>query len=163
MTRFFTQLFLITAALAFSLAAIFSPSSMVFAEDRHKVMVDAKALDLWVFAGQSNSQGWALLKAPVPTNPHVFFFDTAGQWVQTREPLNKEFTQWTPGPWDSNILLQRQNITIPHGQSVAEFLKKQRSESSDPLGGVGPGLMFASRLQVVTRRNIGLDYLRGQS
>ena len=31
--------------------------------------------DVWVFAGQSNSQGWSLLKAPVPLT-RVFYFST---------------------------------------------------------------------------------------
>src|SRR5579859_4454681 len=36
--------------------------------------------DIWVFTGQSNSQGWALLKAPIQPDPGIMFFDENNEW-----------------------------------------------------------------------------------
>ena len=134
---------------------------MSFLDINHAVATEQKApdlnnLDVWVFAGQSNSEGWALLKAPISPDPQVFFFDADGQWVVAEEPLNKHFDQWTPAPLEENIRLQRQDVTMPKGQSLDAFLKAQAAMGPGALGGVGPGLMFGKRLRQATRRNIGL-------
>lgn len=117
---------------------------------------DLKKLDVWVFAGQSNSEGWALLKAPIPPDPHVFFFDAESHWVVAEEPLNKRFDLWTPGPVDANILLQRQDVNMPSGQTVEAFIKERQSLGAGALGGVGPGLMFGKRLREMTGHDIGV-------
>jgi len=116
---------------------------------------DPSRLDIWVFAGQSNSQGWALLKAPVPVSPHIFVLDESGHWNIAREPLNPDFYRWTPPPVEPNILLQRRNLPLRGGRSPQEFIDEEKKQGI-PLGGVGPGLMFADRLHAVTRRDIGL-------
>jgi len=143
----------------FILVLVFTWSSrhnlMAFAEDQGTV-VPPKDMDVWVVAGQSNSQGWALLKAPVPGDPQVFAWEPSGQWVQAREPLNKDFFRWTPEPVEPNILLQRDGLAVQDKASVDDFLQKWRAESSDPLGGVGLGVIFAKRLHEVTHRPIGL-------
>jgi sialate O-acetylesterase len=112
-------------------------------------------LDIWVFAGQSNSQGWALLKDPVGASPHIFALDENGQWKIAREPLNPDFYRWTPLPVEPNILMQRHDLPLSGGRSPEEFVEEEKKEGI-PLGGVGPGLMFAQRLHAVTRRDIGL-------
>lgn len=116
---------------------------------------DPRNLDIWVFAGQSNSQGWALSKAPVPSDPHIFVLDPEGRWVVAREPLNPDFYRWTPPPLEANILSQRNNVPLAGSESPEDFLRSQQKRGS-PLGGVGPGLMFALRLHQATQRNIGL-------
>jgi sialate O-acetylesterase len=116
---------------------------------------DPARLDIWIFAGQSNSQGWALLKAPVPPRPHIFALDENGQWKIAREPLNPDFYRWTPPPVEPNLLLQRYNLPFPGARSPESFIEEEKSHGTS-LGGVGPGLMFAERLQAVTRRDIGL-------
>jgi Carbohydrate esterase, sialic acid-specific acetylesterase len=116
---------------------------------------DPARLDIWVFAGQSNSQGWALLKAPVAASPHIFALDENGHWNIAREPLNPDFYRWTPPPVEPNILLQRRDLPLPGGSSPEEFVEEQKKQGI-PLGGVGPGLMFAERLHGVTHRDIGL-------
>jgi hypothetical protein len=37
--------------------------------------VDGVPADIWVFCGQSNSQGWALHKAPVESDSRILFLD----------------------------------------------------------------------------------------
>jgi sialate O-acetylesterase len=116
---------------------------------------DPKTLDIWVVAGQSNSQGWALLKAPVPSDAHVFTLDQDGKWVVAREPLNQQFYRWTPEPVEQNIRLQRNDLTMPPGKDLDDFLKEQKRQGSS-LGGVGPGLIFARQLHQATGHDIGL-------
>src|ERR1044071_8691730 len=41
--------------------------------------------DIWVFSGQSNSQGWGLFKAPVEPDPRIMFFDSENRWVIAQE------------------------------------------------------------------------------
>lgn len=113
-------------------------------------------LDIWVFAGQSNSQGWALLKAPVEPDPRILFFNEQNQWVVAEEPLNKRFYEWTPGPVDENILLQRFEVLLPKGSTPEKFLRRQLVNSTEPLGGVGPALFFAKALLQSIDRRIGL-------
>src|SRR5271155_232589 len=147
------------ASPVFALVLVFTWSSshnlMAFAE-HSGVVVPPKNMDVWVVAGQSNSQGWALLKAPVPSDPQVFAWEPSGHWVQAREPLNKDFYRWTPEPVEPNILLQRDDLAMQDKASVDDFLRKWRSESSDSLGGVGLGVIFAKRLHEATHRPIGL-------
>jgi len=143
--------FALTLVLTMSLlAAPHSPS-----EENHRVP-DPKRLDVWLFAGQSNSEGWALLKAPVPTDPHVFFFNKDGHWVVAEEPLNQNFDQYTPGPLEQNIRMQRQDVNMPKGSELDEFLKTQQAKWSGALGGLGPGLMFGKHLHEATGHDIGL-------
>jgi hypothetical protein len=112
--------------------------------------------DIWVFSGQSNSQGWALLKAPLEPDPRVMFFDESNQWVVAQEPLNKEFYRWTPPPVEQNILLQRDSVQLPRGMTPETFLQRQTLKGEGPLGGVGPSLFFAKHLRKYLDRPIGL-------
>jgi len=89
--------------------------------------------DVWVFSGQSNSQGWALMKAPIEPDPQIMFFDETNEWVPAQEPLNREFTRWTPPPFEQNILLQRDDVHLPAGTTPGSFLKQ-----GGAIGGVGP-------------------------
>jgi sialate O-acetylesterase len=132
-----------------------SHALMTPSED-HDGAVPPKDMDVWVVAGQSNSQGWALLKAPVPSDPQVFFWDPSGHWVEAREPLNKDFSRWTPEPLEPNILLQRSGLSSQDEASVEEFLRRWRAQSSVAPGGVGPGVIFANRLHQATHRAVGL-------
>src|SRR5712692_10503754 len=43
--------------------------------------------DIWVFSGQSNSEGWALFKAPVEPDPRIMFFNADNRWVLAEEPF----------------------------------------------------------------------------
>ncbi len=113
--------------------------------------------DLWVFAGQSNSQGWGMLKAPVPPDPRILFFNSHNQWVVATEPLNPRFTSWVPDSVRENILLQRTGIAYPGGPATARFLDEMEGEKVIP-GGVGPGLSFAKHLIQDLNRPLGLIY-----
>jgi sialate O-acetylesterase len=144
---------LASVVLKIALALGLAHTCMAPAQSSHQP--DPRTLDIWVVAGQSNSQGWALLKAPVASDTHVFTLNQDGKWVVAREPLNQQFYQWTPEPVEENIRLQRNDLTIPAGRELDEFLNRQKRQGS-PLGGVGLGLMFATKLQQVTGRDIGL-------
>ena len=117
----------------------------------------ARTLDVWIFAGQSNSQGWALLKAPVEPDPRILFLNEQNQWVLADEPLNKEFYGWTPPPVEQNILLQRDHISLPKSETPESFLKRLAKRDT-PLGGVGPGLFFAKHLLKRIDGTIGLVF-----
>lgn len=114
-------------------------------------------LDVWIFAGQSNSQGWALLKAPVEPDSRILVLNEQNQWVLAEEPLNKNFYGWTPPPVDENILLQRDHLSLPGSEKPEEFLRQQ-SKLGSPLGGVGPGLFFAKHVLKHTDRPLGLIF-----
>jgi sialate O-acetylesterase len=109
--------------------------------------------DIWVLSGQSNSNGWALMKAPIEPDPKILVFNEQNEWEIAREPLNKRFETWTPGPVDLNILLQRFRVSLPQGMTPEEFVRK-----SKPQGGVGPGVFFAKNLIKSVDRPVGLVY-----
>ena len=112
---------------------------------------------IWVFAGQSNSQGWGMLKAPTEPDPRILFFDAENQWVVAREPLNPRFTTWVPESVRENIMLQRTGVKYPSGSSTRIFLEEMEQENA-VLGGVGPGLAFAKHLIEFLNRPLGLMY-----
>jgi hypothetical protein len=111
--------------------------------------------DVWIIAGQSNSQGWGLLKAPIAPDPRITFFVPDKGWVQALEPANEHFSRWTPDPVDQNLLLQRTGVAMPKGLTPQAFVDRIRSERTAP-GGVGPALMFAKQLLPHTARNVGV-------
>jgi sialate O-acetylesterase len=113
--------------------------------------------DIWVFSGQSNSQGWGMLKAPIEPDPRILFFNADNQWVVAKEPLNPRFTSWVPDSVRENILLQRTGVGFPSGASAEMFVKEMESEKVT-LGGVGPGLAFAKHLVKFLNRPLGLVY-----
>jgi sialate O-acetylesterase len=110
-----------------------------------------------VFTGQSNSQGWGLLKAPVAPDPRILFFNADNHWVIAKEPLNPRFYNWTPEPVRENIRLQRGSIEFPSGTATETFLEQMTQDQSH-LGGVGSGLAFAKHLIRFTDKPIGLMY-----
>jgi len=110
--------------------------------------------DLWVLAGQSNVLGWALLKAPIEPDPGIMQFNREQQWVMAEEPLHQLFFS-KEGPVRQNILLQRNNITLPDGMTVEAFVRRLETEKR-VMGGVGPGLAFAKHLRKYINRPIGL-------
>jgi hypothetical protein len=112
--------------------------------DTHPYPGDREA-DIWVFSGQSNSQGWGMLKAPIEPDPRILFFDADNQWIVAREPLNPRFTSWVPDSVRENILLQRTGVNYPSGAS-AEIFTEEMERQKVVLGGVGPGLAFAKHL-----------------
>ena len=122
----------------------------------HPYPGNAKA-DIWVFSGQSNSQGWGLLKAPVEPDPRIMFFNGENRWVVAEEPLNPRFYNWTPEPVEQNILLQRGHLDFTGKDVTRTFLQQLRSDRVN-LGGVGPGLFFAKHLMKFIERPIGLVY-----
>jgi sialate O-acetylesterase len=113
--------------------------------------------DIWVFSGQSNSQGWGLFKAPVEPDPRIMFFNNENRWVVAQEPLNPRFYNWTPEPVAQNILLQRGNLKFTGKDVVETFLQQLRNDNVH-LGGIGPGLFFAKHLVKFIDRPIGLVY-----
>lgn len=113
--------------------------------------------DIWVFAGQSNSQGWGMLKAPVEPDPRILFFNSQNLWVVATEPLNPRFTSWVPDSVRENIQLQRTGIAFPGGPPTARFLDELEREKVIA-GGVGPGLTFAKHLIQDLNRPLGLIY-----
>jgi sialate O-acetylesterase len=113
--------------------------------------------DVWVFAGQSNSQGWGMLKAPVEPDPRILFFNSDNKWVVATEPLNPRFTSWVPHSVRENIQLQRTGIAYPGGPPTTRFLDEMEREKVIP-GGVGPGLAFAKHLIQDLNRPLGLIY-----
>jgi sialate O-acetylesterase len=113
--------------------------------------------DIWVFSGQSNSQGWGMLKAPVDPDPRILFFNAENRWVVAQEPLNPIFTHWDPNPVDKNILLQRTGIDFPGGPSTENFIQQMKRDKV-VMGGAGPGLAFAKHLVRFVDRPLGLVY-----
>ncbi len=85
---------------------------------------DQKEADIWVFSGQSNSQGWGMLKAPVEPDPRILFFSADNRWVVAKEPLNPRFTNWDPDPVRENILLQRTGVDYPSGADTENLSSK---------------------------------------
>jgi sialate O-acetylesterase len=124
--------------------------------DTHPYPGDREA-DIWVFSGQSNSQGWGMLKAPIEPDPRILFFDADNQWIVAREPLNPRFTSWVPDSVRENILLQRTGVNYPSGAS-AEIFTEEMERQKVVLGGVGPGLAFAKHLVKFLNRPLGLVY-----
>ncbi|MFN0055301.1 MAG: sialate O-acetylesterase [Planctomycetales bacterium] len=134
-------------------------------------LVNGERADIWVFAGQSNSQGWSLFKAPVNADPRVLYLfepgwpavgqpvpkDQHAHWVKAEEPINKMFSSWTPPPVELNILLQRTGVAAPEGFNVQDFLRA-KNQDKVPLGGVGPGVFFANHLLSSIDTPIGLVY-----
>jgi sialate O-acetylesterase len=118
--------------------------------------VDGVPADMWVFCGQSNSQGWALHKAPVTSDPRVLAFDASDRWVRAAEPLNPRFHEWTPRPSELNILLQRGGVDAPAEFDVAVFLAERAQTGDGALGGVGPGVFFARQLAEKLDRPIAI-------
>jgi hypothetical protein len=84
--------------------------------------------DIWVFSGQSNSQGYGMLKAPVEPDPRILFFNANNRWVVAKEPLNPFFTNWDPDPVRENILLQRTGVDYPSGADTEKL--HQANEAS---------------------------------
>jgi sialate O-acetylesterase len=121
----------------------------------HKYPGDKEA-DIWVFSGQSNSQGWGMLKAPVEPDPRILFFNADNDWVIAKEPLNPRFPSWMPDPVRENILLQRNGVEYPSG--AAENFIEQMKRDEIVMGGVGPGLAFARHLVNFIDRPLGLVY-----
>lgn len=113
--------------------------------------------DIWVFSGQSNSQGWGMVKAPTEPNPRVLFFRADNQWVVAREPLNPQFTHWDPDPVDQNILLQRTGVESPDDLNIGKFVT-QMNRDKVVLGGAGMGLAFAKHLLRFIDKPLGLVY-----
>jgi sialate O-acetylesterase len=118
---------------------------------------DAKNADIWVFSGQSNSQGWGMLKAPVEPDPRILFFNAANSWVIAKEPLNPRFTNWDPDPVRQNIQLQRNGVEFPAGLDTEQFIA-QMMQNNIVMGGVGPGLAFAKHVVKFVDRPLGLVY-----
>jgi sialate O-acetylesterase len=136
-----------------------APAQSIFAQSNAKpgslpYPGNAKA-DIWVFSGQSNSQGWSLLKAPVAPDPRIMFLNSENEWVVAREPLNHLFYNWTPAPVEDNIRLQRDNLNFSGKEVIDEFLRQMKQEHVR-LGGVGPALFFAKHLVNYIDRPIGL-------
>jgi len=123
--------------------------------DSHKYPGDKEA-DIWVFSGQSNSQGWGMMKAPVEPDPRILFFNADNRWVIAQEPLNPRFPSWMPDPVRENILLQRNGVEYPRG--AAEIFVEQMKRDKVVMGGVGPGLAFAKHLAQFVDRPLGLVY-----
>lgn len=118
---------------------------------------DQKEADIWVFSGQSNSQGWGMLKAPVEPDPRILFFSADNRWVVAKEPLNPRFTNWDPDPVRENILLQRTGVDYPSGADTENFIEQMKQDDV-VMGGVGPGLAFAKHLVRFVDRPLGLMY-----
>ena len=118
---------------------------------------NAQEVDIWLFAGQSNSQGWGVLKAPVEPDPRILFLNADNHWVVAKEPLNPRFTNWDPDPVEGNILLQRTGIDFPGGPTTENFIRQMKLDKVVP-GGVGPGLAFAKHLVRFIDRPLGLVY-----
>jgi sialate O-acetylesterase len=116
-----------------------------------------KKADIWVFSGQSNSQGWGMMKAPIEPDPRILFFSADNRWVVAQEPLNPLFTHWDPDPVDENIRLQRTGIDFPGGLSAENFIKQMKHDKV-AMGGAGPGLAFAKHLVQFVDRRLGLVY-----
>jgi len=117
---------------------------------------DRKDADIWVFSGQSNSQGWGMLKAPIEPDPRVMFFNADNQWVVAKEPLNPRFKSWMPDSPRENILLQRNGVSYPRAEAE-KYIDKMQKENVN-LGGVGAGLCFSKHLLRYVDRHIGLVY-----
>ncbi len=45
--------------------------------------------DVWLLIGQSNMQGYGLLREATPPDPRVFNFSSAGTWETAQEPLHR--------------------------------------------------------------------------
>jgi hypothetical protein len=118
---------------------------------------DAENADIWVFSGQSNSQGWGMLKAPVEPDPRILFFNADNRWVIAKEPLNPRFTNWDPDPVQENIRLQRYGVEFPAGPETERFIE-QMTQNNVVMGGVGPGLAFAKHVVKFVDRPVGLVY-----
>ena len=125
-------------------------------EGSHKYPGDHEG-DIWVFSGQSNSQGWGMLKAPMEPDPRILFLNADNQWVIAKEPLNPRFTSWMPDPVGENILLQRNGVEYPSGPSAENFVEQMKRDKV-VMGGVGPGLAFAKHLVQFVDRPLGLVY-----
>lgn len=111
--------------------------------------------DLWIVTGQSNSEGWALLKAPIEPDPRISAFDLEKGWIPATEPMNPHFSRWTPEPIDQNFLFQRTGVTMPAGLTPQAFLDRLRADKT-PHGGVGLALLFAKHLLPHVARDIGI-------
>jgi len=118
---------------------------------------NANNADIWVFSGQSNSQGWGMLKAPVEPDPRILFFNADNRWVIAQEPLNPRFTNWDPDPVQQNIQLQRNGIEFPAGRDTEKFIAEM-IQRNVVMGGVGPGLAFAKHIVKFADRPLGLVY-----
>jgi sialate O-acetylesterase len=118
---------------------------------------DGQDADIWVFSGQSNSQGWGMLKAPVEPDPRILFFNADNRWVVAKEPLNPRFTNWDPDPVQQNIRVQRNGVEFPAGPDTEQFIA-QMMQDHVVMGGVGPGLAFARHMVKFVNRPLGLVY-----
>jgi sialate O-acetylesterase len=118
---------------------------------------DRKGADIWVFAGQSNSQGWGMLKGPIEPDPRILFFSADNRWVIAKEPLNPRFTNWDPDPVRENILLQRNGVDYPDAGDAENFIEAMKRDNV-VMGGVGSGLAFAKHLVRFVDRRLGLVY-----
>jgi hypothetical protein len=94
------------------------------------------AADLWVLAGQSNMQGYAVLREQAKPDRRIMMLNMDNKWMVAQEPVHRLYEAAAP--------IHRTLIVA--GSSPAEYNKLKAQSQLLAVGGVGPGLFFAQHL-----------------
>ena len=107
-------------------------------------VVDVLVGDLWILAGQSNMEGYGLLKDVEQSSGQVHSFDLRDQWLIAEEPLSWPLDAVDPIYWSGFKL------------TTAERLKAGAAERKNRALGAGLALPFAKQIVQRTGVPIGL-------
>lgn len=106
-------------------------------------------LDVWVLAGQSNMQGYGLLRGALPPDPRVWNFSSAGRWTIAEEPLHRLWESYT----SIHLRLNRAMYQTPEDIVIDRCIACDRVMR---VGGAGLGLSFGITMAEALQRPVGL-------
>ncbi len=107
----------------------------------------AAEADVWVLAGQSNMQGWALITKDYAPNPNVVVFDLQNNWVPAVPPTHRVYTAAAPV---FKKLIFEMNPTL----TTEVWARLENDDRKKPLGGLGPDIAFAESIVAATGRKV---------
>lgn len=103
--------------------------------------------DVWVLAGQSNMQGWALITKEYAPNPRVAVFDLQNNWVPAVPPTHRVYT--AAAPVFKKLIFEMNPTLTPE-----VWQRLENDDRKKPLGGLGPDISFADAITAATDRKV---------
>jgi sialate O-acetylesterase len=93
--------------------------------------------DLWILAGQSNMQGYAVMREQAKLDRRIMMLNMDNQWMVAQEPVHRV--------WEAKAPIHRK-MSLAVGYTEEQILKFEEESKTHPVGGVCPGLFFAQHL-----------------
>jgi len=103
--------------------------------------------DLWVLAGQSNMQGYAVLRQHPKPDKRIMMLNMDDRWMIAQEPVHRV--------WEAKAPVHRK-LNIALGYTEEQIRKFEEETKINPVGGIGPGLFFAQHLVKNGIKAVGL-------